>query len=154
MMSQLDRGAPRSGRSVEARFRPGLARALLRCETTAWPFRGLDHGRRDIDSISQRAIVPDMPRGSGRSGEGEIACSPSSARPLAGVSACITNATEHRHERFKRRTETRTVPSSTGAAAVRFWAPLAFGHIVAREVGGWQTPAEKPAVAVSFGPAA
>ena len=54
-----------------------------------------------------------------------------------------SNAIEHLHEEFKRRSNTQTVLPSVETAAMLFWALLASGQITMRKVDGWQSLAEK-----------
>ena len=55
-----------------------------------------------------------------------------------------SNPVERLHEEVKRRIKTRAVPPCAETAATLFWAPLASGLIVMREVDGWRSLAERP----------
>ena len=63
--------------------------------------------------------------------------------PSQWKSARTTNAIERLHEEFKRRIKTQTVLPSSDTAAMLFWALLASGQIIMRNVDGWQTLAAK-----------
>ena len=56
----------------------------------------------------------------------------------------VTNAIERLHEEFKTRIKTQTVLPSAETAAMLFWALLASGQIVMRDVYVWETLADNP----------
>ena len=63
--------------------------------------------------------------------------------PRQWKSARTTNAIEQLHEEFEGRIKTHTVLPCAAAAAMLFWALLASGQIVMREIDGWKRLPQK-----------